>query len=127
MKHTLMLLSAFCLLLSACSPGARFTVETIHTTPAAKLPPTAPNVSVSQLAINAVYLSAKTEFSIHRQGRCAVLELDGNPPREVPAEVYQTLPGVFMADFGCGDFLKINTVEGWSHIQFGSINRTYNR
>jgi hypothetical protein len=123
----LTILAACCLLSAACSPGVRYTLETIHSTPAPKQPATAPNISVSQLAVNAVYITAKTEFSIRRQGRCAVLELDGNPPREVPAEVYQTLPGVFVADFGCGDFLKINTVEGWSHIQYGSITRTYNR
>lgn len=125
MKQTILFLCfAF---LAACTtdpkpPRATFaSVETPFTKPLKR----AANVGQTSHGVCAYYLDTDTEFCLYFN-QCCTLGIDGKIER-LDCEVYQTSPGVWVADFGNGEFCKVNTVTGTTTIFKGGVNRVYRK
>lgn len=85
----------------------------------------AANVGVTSHGVTAYYLDSGASFYLYFN-QCCELSYDGNV-QHMDCEVYQTSPGVYVGDFGRGEFVKINTMTGTTTIYKGGVNRIYRR
>jgi len=111
--------------LCACNaeppPTPRATFASIET----PQPKRAANVGQTAHGVTAYYLDSDASFSLYF-AQCVTLAYDGKVIH-LDCEVYQSAPGVFVADFGNGEFCKVNTMTGTTTIYKNGVNRVYRK
>jgi len=88
-------------------------------------PKRAANVGQTAHGVTAYYLDSDASFSLYFN-QCVTLAYDGKI-QHLDCEVYQSAPGVFVADFGNGEFCKVNTVTGTTTVYKNGANRVYRK
>ena len=124
MKHILPFL---CIAFSACTSEPKQVGATLVSieTPMVKQPQRAYNVGQTEHGVTAYYADSDAEFVLYFN-QCAVIAYDDTVLR-LDCEVYQTSPGVWVGDFGGGEFVKINTATGTTTLYRDGANRMYTK
>lgn len=73
------------------------------------------NVLVGNSAVTSCYDRCDTQFILSYSGK-AFLEFPGKQPEQVSADVFQIEPGVWVAELGAGQYIRINSVTGVTTI-----------
>ncbi len=123
MKNILLFLS---LIFAACNsePEPKRAVFASIETPQPE-PQRAYNVGQTTQGVSAYYADSDSQFTLYFN-QCAVIETDGETLHR-DAEVYQESPGVFIADFGGGEFVRLNTKTGNTTAYLGGASRVYRK
>ena len=83
------------------------------------------NVGISAHGVTSYYAESNSEFILYFN-QCCVMVIDGKA-QHIDCDVYQTSPGVWVADFGKSEFVKINTNTGATIVYKDGINRFYHK
>ena len=120
------LLFIFAVTLASCNteppPGVAFASLVTLPEPETKR---AYNVGQTTQGVSAYYAESDVQFTLYFN-QCAVIEMNGKT-EHLDCEVYQTSLGVYVGDFGGGEFVKINTMTGTTTIYKGAVNRVYRK
>ena len=79
---------------------------------------TAVNVAVGNQSVTACFDQCRLQITLNFCGQ-ALIEYPGKSPDVYPAQVFQLQPGVWLADLGAGQYVKIFAATGTAQMDIG--------
>lgn len=85
---------------------------------------TARNVMAGNSAVTACYQNCNVQFTLSYCGE-ALTEYPGKDRQQVKADVFQIEPGIWIAELGAGQYIKVNSLTGVTTVDVDGEFRVF--